>query len=241
MNDFVEERLVKQTKDCYSPIRKYKLQLFDSLNKPMVIAEAKKRKTLKTEPDLFQRLIVVAQMRKIDLKNILSQELTAVPLSIARPDGTMNKSVKSQLLKELETVQKGQKEAPLATEQNVAYILDGMAVLHMLRDIPKTFGVLAATFFEKASASFAQPNVSRVDVVFDIYSNENDSIKAFEHSDRQIEVGYEIRILNVPQGQAYRYYLANSKNEMHLTWFLGGKMVEIAKQNIVQGNVMYCT
>ena len=56
-------------------------------------------------------------------------------------DGSINKGVNSQLLHELETFWKGAKEIPGPTHHGVAYILDGMAVLHMMEDIPKTFGL----------------------------------------------------------------------------------------------------
>ena len=64
----------------------------------MSVTDGKKTVNVKSEPDLFQRLIVVAQTRKINLQNILSQELTPVPSSIAHGDGSLNKAVKSRLL-----------------------------------------------------------------------------------------------------------------------------------------------
>ena len=51
---------------------------------------------MKVGADLFQCLIVVAQNKKIDLKKVLSYELSRVPGSLGRSDGSMNKGIKSQ-------------------------------------------------------------------------------------------------------------------------------------------------
>ena len=57
------------------------------------------------------------------------------------------------------------KEPPSADGHTVAYIIDGMALLHMMKNIPKTFGELAQIYMDKVKELFALPNVIRVDVV----------------------------------------------------------------------------
>ena len=103
-----------------------------------------------------------------------SQELTPVPSSIAHPDGSLNKSVKSQLLHKLECVQKVVDSIPPSNE-NVAYVLDGMKILYTTQML-KTFGLLANVHYEKAEEYLRMGTVQRVDVVFDIYSDEMKSI-----------------------------------------------------------------
>ena len=52
--------------------------------------------------DLFARLIISAKSRDINLKEVLSYELSTVPHSLAHADGTLRKTTKSALLTELE-------------------------------------------------------------------------------------------------------------------------------------------
>ena len=51
---------------------------------------------------IFSRLVVVSEKWDIDLKEVHSYELAQVPLSLANMDGTLCKTAKSILLKELE-------------------------------------------------------------------------------------------------------------------------------------------
>ena len=55
-------------------------------------------------------------------------------------------------------------------------MIDGMAVLHMIKNIPKTFVDLSETFMNNTEDLYQLPNVSRVDVVFDIYHDHKMSI-----------------------------------------------------------------
>ena len=60
---------------------------------------------IKTHPydrKIFQRLAVVAVLRTVDLRDILTYELGPVPLSLAKPNGSMNETAKSKLTQELE-------------------------------------------------------------------------------------------------------------------------------------------
>ena len=51
---------------------------------------------------IMSRLVVVSQTRDVDLATLFAHELSAVPLSLFNPDGTMRKCCKSDLLKEIE-------------------------------------------------------------------------------------------------------------------------------------------
>ena len=56
---------------------------------------------IKTHPydrAVFQRLAVIAMSRTVDLRDILTYELRPVPLSLAKPNGNMNKTAKSKLM-----------------------------------------------------------------------------------------------------------------------------------------------
>ena len=76
--------------------------------------------------------------------------------------------------------------------------------------------------------------VQRVDVVFDIYSDERKSIKSFEHTKRQMNIGPEVRILN---GQTrippqFNNYLHNVQNKKNISQYLGKRLIEIAMKKL---------
>ena len=61
LSEFVEEQLVKHTKEFFITSHKPKLQTFGALSKPIIVSDGGKRSTMKAGADLFQHLTVVAQ------------------------------------------------------------------------------------------------------------------------------------------------------------------------------------
>ena len=57
--------------------------------------------TLKADVNLFSRLLSVSRERGIDVQNVLSCELCAVPLDLLYPNGTIRHITKSNLLNEI--------------------------------------------------------------------------------------------------------------------------------------------
>ena len=83
---------------------------------------------LKSTRELFGRLLVIGQSRDISLNNLLKYPPNPLPLSIATPDGSLVKTVRSKLLKVIE-----EETPPLAnTSVGCAINVDDMAVLHSL-------------------------------------------------------------------------------------------------------------
>ena len=62
MEQFVEEGLVNMTTSFFSVLHKHKLDTFESLSKPIVVGVGKEKAVVKSDTDLFQRLIVASQM-----------------------------------------------------------------------------------------------------------------------------------------------------------------------------------
>ena len=58
--------------------------------------------SIKADRELFCRLVVITRRREIDLENIFTYDLASVPLSLAKLDGSLNKTAKSKLLQELD-------------------------------------------------------------------------------------------------------------------------------------------
>ena len=74
---------------------------------------------------LFAQMIVIAEARQLSMKEVLSHPLGPLPWSLAAPDGSLKKTAKSSLAKEL------QKDAPAVESllPRSACIIDGMALV----------------------------------------------------------------------------------------------------------------
>ena len=70
----------------------------------VTVSDSKEKTILSVNADqhLFCRIVIVAKSRDIDLKNVLKHELSNVPLSLAKPVGTLNKGINSKLMIALE-------------------------------------------------------------------------------------------------------------------------------------------
>ena len=86
---FIRERLHEEKKTFWHKVDLLQLKLFSSEDKETTITRTNESKaTIKAEQNLFTKLLVVSQTRKINLQAILKYELSAVPLSLFFPDGT---------------------------------------------------------------------------------------------------------------------------------------------------------
>ena len=65
-------------------------------------ADNNKVVTVKADRDILGRLVIAAKARDIDLREVLCYELSPVPFSIVHADGSLRKTNKSVLLKELQ-------------------------------------------------------------------------------------------------------------------------------------------
>ena len=99
---FVQERIVTNETDFYASISKLRLQTFANVNKRTSVKVKGKDMIVKADRNLFGRLLVVAQNRKMDMKNVMKHELGPIPWSLASVDGSIYKTTKSSLHSVLE-------------------------------------------------------------------------------------------------------------------------------------------
>ena len=106
-------------------LSKLQLKTFADLKKPFKgTTKDNKTYSIKADRDLFSRLAVIARRREIDLEKIFTDELASVPLSLARFDGSLNKTAKSKLLQELERHRSNYPSLP-PEEKFTSWIIDG--------------------------------------------------------------------------------------------------------------------
>ena len=103
-----------------------------------------KIRKLQCTRNLFGWLLYLATELQLDLSKVFSYPLTAVPTGLAWIDGSMNKSHKSTVLKNLE---KRVDTVPPVTVD--ACIVDAMFLMRNLSNLPATFGGVARVILKK--------------------------------------------------------------------------------------------
>lgn len=90
------------------------------------------------ERDLISKLLLIAINKNIDLAVVFTYPLTPVPLALSNIDGSMLKTDKSLLLRHLESLVTSEKPSSID-----ATIVDGFYFLHLMPNLPNTFGAVA--------------------------------------------------------------------------------------------------
>ena len=126
------------------------------MNKVITVQISKdKEKVTKYDGDLFQRFLVVSRSQEIDLQDVLSYELSPVPLSIAHLNGSMRKTAKNNLLKELMIDINIPDPLPDYDLSSTIYLIDFMVLVQSTqKGESKTFGDLAKVIAESVTNSF---------------------------------------------------------------------------------------
>lgn len=241
MEVFVEERLNSSETLFWDAIPSLKIKTFETLSRRKNVKTVDdKMFTIAADRDLFGRLIISAKSRDINLKKVLSYELSTVPYSLAHADGTLRKTTKSALLTELEKKVDVQPNLPRQTDGvTTAYMMDGMASVQMMKSGgAATFGELAEKHFNLISAPFSQHGCTRVDVVFDRYVQK--SIKDGERSRRGETTALEIKISGPtsPVPKHWAKYIANPQNKKNLCAFLGDTWCMMAQKQLQRGQMI---
>ena len=178
LKKFCEERLVECKVPFYETMHKLNLKTFRSLQKQATVKVKGKEVILKADRDIFARMIVIAQSRKLDLREVFKHTLGPVPWPLSNADGSFTKTAKVKLV---DTIEKDVDPLP-QTPDGSAWIIDLMAVLQSLStsEIPETFQELAKVVLRKCLTHVSSEG--RVDIVSDIYPAI--SIKNRERSNR---------------------------------------------------------
>ena len=158
-------------------------------------------------------MIVIAETRKLSMSSVLSHPLGPLPWALASADGSLRKTTKSTLAKEL------QKDIPAveAIPQPSACIIDGMAMVQRLKGDHMTFADIADALMAMVLREGAAGK--RIDVVFDVYREM--SIKNTEREKRGGYSGNEYRHIQPDHKvQQWRKFLANPQNKKQLVGFV---------------------
>ncbi|XP_028410461.1 uncharacterized protein LOC114533074 [Dendronephthya gigantea] len=213
--EYIDLRLKKKELDVFNTIKALKLKTF-SLTSKTVKAKSEKAVLQTTARDLA-RVLIVAKFNNLDFKYVLSYPLCPVPLSLANYDGTLAKTDKSAIGRHLES----NVEDVSNSNRSTAWIIDAMALIQRLKNIPNTFDALSAEVLKSVIATATRHRCTRVDFVTDQYPDS--SIKGAERERRKGKDASVIR-LNVDHGskktpKQFKKFLSVGKNKESLIEF----------------------
>ena len=102
VQQFIEKRLISDQLGFFDVLHKERLQTFTSQAVEKNVMIGNRNVVIKADRSFFCKLVVIAQMRELDLFEVYSHELGPIPWAIATQDGTLHKATKSSLLEDLE-------------------------------------------------------------------------------------------------------------------------------------------
>lgn len=218
--EFCKENLFTDDPDIFNTIKKNKLKTFSSNN--VKIKNCKGQLTaLKTDRNLFARLLVMSKSHELHLKEILSYSLSDYPLSLATITGGLVKTAKSKMF---EILQNMVTEAPVVSLENIgernALIVDAFAILHSIKGSWTTFSDFADATFALLVRLACESKAARLDFVAERYPKI--SIKNTEWSRRAAQGVEIVRILNKNQNvpKQWRKFMSSGEKKDSLVAFL---------------------
>ena len=176
MDSFIDLHLVNMSKSIYDPLKKLRLGTFANMNKKVKVKVKGREVQFSSQSEIFGKIALIAQSRSADLQEIFKYPLGSVPYALADSMGTMIKTKKAGLLAELEKDTTYVNSFPKSS----CSILDRMALVRKVKCVELTFDKAADEIFNAALSS--ANGSTRIDIVFDIYTDE--SIKNVERNRR---------------------------------------------------------
>ena len=166
------------------------------------------------------------------MSEVLSHPLGPLPWSLAKGDGTLRKTSKAALSRELE-----KQVLPAETiPEPSATIIDGMSLVQKMKGNEQTFSQLADSVLTQILHEGARSQ--RIDVIFDVYRE--DSIKNAERENWGCTTGIQLR--NIAPGhrmQQWRKFLSSSANKANLIRFLVAELKTPKRMHKLQDKQLY--
>ena len=98
MTTFVKKRINSHDVSFWHSIPNLKIKTFSSMSKKVKVKYGDDKSiTVHADRDLFGRLLIVANVRQINLQEVLSYELSPIPCALAHQVGSLRKTTKSHL------------------------------------------------------------------------------------------------------------------------------------------------
>lgn len=184
---FKHERLetTPPTTQFHDKMTKKKLKTFSEIQKKPRSKGKDKEVALIADRNLFGHMVLVAQSRELHMSDVLAHPLGPLPWALANGDGSLRKTNKAALARDLE---KSVAPADVIPEPSTT-IIDGMSLVQKMKGNDKTFAQLAESTLAKVLHEGGKSE--RIDVVFDVYKDM--SIKNSERVNRGADAGIQFK------------------------------------------------
>ena len=151
-----------------------------------------KPKEIVMQPDrrLFGNMFIIAQSRRLEMRDVLTHPLRPLPWALSNGDVTMKKTNKAILSKHIESKVLPVEEVPHPS----VTIIDAMGLINKWHGENRTSSELSDHVFSQSLHDCHGSDV--IDVVFDVYKT--DSIKSAERIQRGFTEG--IAFINIMPG-----------------------------------------
>lgn len=159
----------------HDKMTKQSLKTFSNVSTKTTRGKKAQEVVLKADRNLFSHMILVAESRKVNMKDVLAHPLGPLPWALSNADGSLRKTNKVALARELEKNVSPAEDIPAPSTT----IIDGMNLVQKLNDNNKTFAQVAELAFTQVLHEGAS---ERIGVVFDVYRQT--SIKDAERLNR---------------------------------------------------------
>ena len=167
--EFCQDRLMTNKKGFHDSIRTLKLLSFTDNGKTTKMTSKTNETTLRSQRNLMARLVIIGRERGIKIEDLMVYTLGPMPLSLAYQDGGLMKTNKANLLHYFEI--KTPSPFVFILPSNSVWLVDAMAILQSisLRELPNTFGELAALYLAKVANHAKENTMEVVHLVADTY------------------------------------------------------------------------
>ena len=214
MKTFVEKRLNTDETSFWDPVTSLKIKTFSTTTKKTSVKSINEKLiSVSADRDLFGRLPIAKNARQINLREVLSYELSTLPFVLSHQDRSLRKTTKGVVLNLLQE-QVEVLTCLIPSALRIVHIIDGMATVQMMKSVgTTTFGELAMKYFTSIVSPLSQSNCSEVHLVFDQYWET--SIKGGERARRGTSSFLEIRINgpSTPIPKQWSKYIRNLQNK----------------------------
>ena len=189
---------------------------------------------VKADRNLFSQMSLVAESRSVNMKDVLAHLLSLLPWALANADGSLRKTNKAALARELENNVSPAEAIPTPS----TCIIDGMGLVQRMNGNNKTFAQLAESVL--AMVLYVGGQSGSVDVVFDVYRQPStkDSERLNRCASTTVQYTYLARGHNIQQ---WRKFLSSSFNKTSLIKFLVGEWKGQRYRDMLQSKALYVT
>lgn len=202
---FIKTRLHKREVPLHDPIKRNNIKGFRSSTNRKV----KEKNAAEVNRDILARLLYLSSKasKVIDFEKALTYPLSDVPLSLCNADGSMRKTSKSKLANKI--LSQSNEQTHAVEKEHTVYIVDLMALVRVISEIPETFEDLALKVISTIPKGYR-----RIDIVADCYWE--NSIKDAERAKRGTATKIILRSANAKVPREFTKFLSCGENKTRM-------------------------